>query len=546
MTRPLRTVAGLLLARQLPEEYRYRDNPRDGELGDLESYLHGFGHMLDRTRATLEQLYADGFAEPVAFNGSVADPHGGRPTFETRDREVQGWLLPYLADLLGADLLGPSDAARRRELNNAVAWSKGRGTLRVIDSLADALAQASSVAVEGWRRTLVTPNLTLPPFTRPLPADARGRLPRGTPHFGRPMRAIVSDVPRDPNARAQVPVRDGDGVSATRAVSWDVAHPEGLPCFPGSHEDLAVRTPDVRPPEARRGHAHPARVAVHVRPLYGLFEPGLKRVDAGRLNAPVFRADPEGREAVYAPADLLPAGAAVPDKLVIEGDLSVPAGGPITLKGLLFTGTLTIAAGAQARLERCAVRRLAIAAQADLHSAAVAARDSLFETVEGPQAFARLVYVTVLGDLALGRLNASDSLFMGQLPALSCAGESGSCVRYSRLPASTDTSGCGHLLDPPNTTAAPVFQRFYGARQDGCPLRVPAFAQPGCGVLDPRTPLAVRAGAEDSGELGAHHHAHHMTRLRQLARKLDGHVPAGIDPVAAIDVRQTRFPPAPR
>ncbi len=39
--------AGRILWRELPEEYRYRDlSPTDGEPGDLELYLHGFGHLL--------------------------------------------------------------------------------------------------------------------------------------------------------------------------------------------------------------------------------------------------------------------------------------------------------------------------------------------------------------------------------------------------------------------------------------------------------------------------------------------------------------------
>ena len=51
--------AGHLLYRDLPEECRYRDAaPAEGELGDLEAYLHGFGHLLDLVRHTTEQAYA--------------------------------------------------------------------------------------------------------------------------------------------------------------------------------------------------------------------------------------------------------------------------------------------------------------------------------------------------------------------------------------------------------------------------------------------------------------------------------------------------------
>ena len=45
MTIPSKALsrAGQILYRELPEEYRYRDNNSEDEPGDLEAYLHGFG-----------------------------------------------------------------------------------------------------------------------------------------------------------------------------------------------------------------------------------------------------------------------------------------------------------------------------------------------------------------------------------------------------------------------------------------------------------------------------------------------------------------------
>jgi len=151
----LKTRAGLLLYRQLPEEYRFLDPAEDGELGDLEAYLHGFGHLLDLIRGTTEQAYADAFAEAPDI---PVDTFGNK-------REIQTWLLPYLAELVGAELLAPDPENRTEELNNSVHWFKTKGTLQNIDNVADVVSGAETVLVEGWRRILLTPRLDMPPFT---------------------------------------------------------------------------------------------------------------------------------------------------------------------------------------------------------------------------------------------------------------------------------------------------------------------------------------------------------------------------------------------
>lgn len=138
MSNPLHTRAGKLLYRHLPEEYRYRDNPAQDELGDLEAYLHGFGDLIDRFRATLDQAYADGFAEETDTG-----------------QASQSWVLPYLASLFGTQLISPdldgTASIRRTELNRTVQWSKGKGTLETADDVADVLADAETVIVEGWK-----------------------------------------------------------------------------------------------------------------------------------------------------------------------------------------------------------------------------------------------------------------------------------------------------------------------------------------------------------------------------------------------------------
>ena len=64
----IKTRAGRLLYRQLPGRVPLpRPARNDEEPGDLEAYLHGFGHLLDLIRGTTEQAYADAFADAIDF-----------------------------------------------------------------------------------------------------------------------------------------------------------------------------------------------------------------------------------------------------------------------------------------------------------------------------------------------------------------------------------------------------------------------------------------------------------------------------------------------
>ena len=287
MANPLLSRAGLLLYRQLPEEYRYRDtDPGPGELGDLEAYLHGHGALLDLMRNTLEQLYADGFAEPVDAGG---------PTPVTR--QIQPWLLPYLAELVGADLKAPDPEARTRELARSVGWYKAKGTVGAIDSIADVVANAEAYIVEGWQRTLITPRQALTPFTMD-PADVGDgdpmgppAMPLGTVDIRRFNRAVLDPaggnslmtlcLPRRDARGGPLPIRDALGLCIS-PLFWRQSARTGAPCFPGAFDDSALRTPDLRD-SARAADVgpNPRRILAYVQPPYGFFAPGLLRLTAG-------------------------------------------------------------------------------------------------------------------------------------------------------------------------------------------------------------------------------------------------------------------------
>ncbi len=534
----LKTRAGLLLNRQLPEEYRYQDtrSRQDNELGDLEAYLHGFGHLLDLIRGTAEQAYADAFAEQ-ADNGRV----------------IQTWLLPYLAELVGAELLAPDPAKRTLELGNAVVWFKSKGTLSNLDSVSDVVSGAETVQVEGWRRVLTTPRLGLPPFTAPAAAMGDGdplgppTLPLGTPDLRHSNRAILDALGANPLYRLSTRQRDADGrlLDDPQVVHWRPRHLRGAPCFPGAYDDTAVRTPDLRNPERSDVGPHPRRTIVHIRPPYGFFEPGLKQVALAGGKNPLGFVIGGSRTQSYGPYEMLkrlgqtldPA----PDKIVVTGDFAITSDLDIAFEDILFLGRITVAAGTSTRLSlsRCAVAALDIRTGPERPQ--VVAKDCLIGDIQGLGSFAELIYCTVLGQTYLRRLWASDSLFASDLRGLDCS-DGASCIRYSRVGNMAGLAGCLSEKSSVNTSADPNFISLFHGK--GCVLRPAAFGEPGCAVLDLTTSRTIGEGAEDEGEMGAYHHLYHFAQLRALRLKLQDFLPLSQEVSLRYDPHLTRLPAA--
>ena len=544
----LKTRAGLLLYRQLPEEYRFLDTNEDGELADLEAYLHGFGHLLDLIRGTTEQSYADAFAEAIDLTSDE----------ESNKREIQTWLLPYLAELVGAELLAPDPQKRTEELNNAVAWFKTKGTLRNIDSIADVVSGAETVLVEGWRRVLLTPRMDLPPFTGSKGARGDGDpsgpppLPLGTPDLRLNNRAVVDDDGANPLYSLKIHERDADGsLNEERTETfWKPRAREGTPCFPGAYDDTAVCTPDLRNPEYPDVGPHPRRSLVHVRPPHGFFEPGLRRVALpGGGNPLKFDLSNKSQFQICTPTEVLKIlgdpvdgdgnlQTRVPDKLVLTGNVKIPADLLISFKNILFMDKITAApsnaGGTRLRLSECAVGNLRFGLMGD--NPTIEANDCLFGSVFAPSGFAQLIYCTVLGETHLERLWASDCLFAGDLIDVNCGGEN-TCVRYSGLHDLEALAGCMAEKSPNNTEDDPNFIRLYFKDGNKCALRQARFGEPGCGVLNLTTSAAIREGAEDDGEMGAYHHRYHSAQLRAVKLKLRDFLPLGQEIAIRYDPR---------
>jgi hypothetical protein len=230
-----------------------------------------------------------------------------------------------------------------------------------------------------------------------------------------------------------------------------------------------------------------------------------------------------------------------PDKIVLEGDLTIPAGVRVAFEDLLFTGRISVVKGVaqetRLALTRCAVARLLLDPPDENPS--LVATDCLIGEIISAGGFAELVYCTVMGETHLERLWASDCLFVGDLVDVACGGDE-TCVRYSRVPDLAALAGCLAEKNPSNTTDDPNFIRLHFEDGDACVLRPAAFGEPGCGVLDLTTSLAILEGAEDEGEMGAYHQLFHAAQLRALRLKLADFLPMSQEIAARYDRRLAR------
>ena len=93
-----------------------------------------------------------------------------------------------------------------------------------------------------------------------------------------------------------------------------------------------------------------------------------------------------------------------------------------------------------------------------------------------------------------------------------------------------------------NTTETPVFQSYRFCK-DNTWHDAANFGEPGYGVLHPATPASISQGAEDLGEMGAYHHAHHRLADEAVLDKLTDFLPVGQEAVLIQDPRLHAQPP---
>ena len=72
------------------------------------------------------------------------------PISPRRAASAQSWIIPYLADLVGAAPVSPFADGQRDEVANAIRWSKRKGTLVAVEEIIETIALSEAELQEGW------------------------------------------------------------------------------------------------------------------------------------------------------------------------------------------------------------------------------------------------------------------------------------------------------------------------------------------------------------------------------------------------------------
>ncbi len=551
---------GELLLEWLPAVWRERDAE-----GDLRQLLGVYGELLDAFHATVGQRLYDSF-----------------PDQGDDGRHCQGWLLPYFAQLLDVRLVSPDEAGRRAELADAVALRQRKGTRVSIEAIAEAVGRFEVEIQEGWKRVAITPRVDRPllpeaAYGEPaIPEDAgmaaRARhpgLPAATVDTRYCSRAVQCD-PGNPGAHTST--------FAGEAISWRQVNRHGVPCAPGSFQDVSHRTVDLRTPDWRRGHMHPRRVLLYYAPQEGFFARVHESVNWSSLAPLVAEAadadmgdwnDAECVVCIVGQVELTVSktgwnGTDLPRislrgltdaPLRVRGVVSLAKAAVYRFENLWLDNQVQINAGA-AQLVGCAARHFrVITAERDVP--VIEAHACLFKRIEAARGLVRLEYVTVLERLLAEGLEASDSILLPPVRKDTVDDDvpAAGCIRYSRLFHIPEPAIPTDPPDPdtPLVDNDPLWRsqgkrsllRCYGAT---CTTEEPlfwndTFGQPGCAVLHPDAKAVFQSGAEDGGELGACHDLRYVLRQKAVLEKLKEFLPLGMEAVLVADPSLACAPP---
>lgn len=513
------TTHGHNLYQIVPAVYRNRDN------GDLLKYLQGCGLLLDQIHATLVQRLADNFPD---------NPIDDSPA-------CQDWLLPYFAELLNVALVSPSVRGQRDEIANAIRWRQGKGTLRVIEEIAQAISQLEIVLQEGCKRVAMTPRLNVPllavrsyGYTEepgvafPSLAARHPGLPAVTVDFRHASGAVATDIN---NPAAQTNTVDDE------SYIWRQVSHHGVPCHPGHYDDVSRRSVDFRNSDWQYGHYHPRKILLYSVPPAGFFRPEQPSVFWNEIpNAEFMRyidviqeADTTTyRNRTFGTEAFVP----VRVRRVIKlGQVADGVGDPNhhtwRFEGLVFESKIEADSG-RVELDTCAARRVEVHSIDELIPV-ITVRRCLLKEVQAARGLVQLEYCTVLTKALCEVIQASDCIFRCLIrkdhPTLMIPPAQG-CLRYCAIKRKQEQGG----------------MRFTHIRRDLPVMFSAVYGQRGCGVLHPATAPSIRHGAEDGGEMGAYHDDHLCLLHEAIIEKLHEYLPVGLQAVVIPDPQLLQLP----
>lgn len=511
----------------LPAEYRVRDNNQrnnDGRviaLGDLANYCDSCGVLLDGVDHLLQQLDSDrlpGVVSDVLNNGPDA-------------LSCQPWILPYIAQLLDVRLVSSATNGQRSEIANAVSWRKSKGTAKVAEQVSESIASLEVEQQEGWQQVAVTPRASgvgtplLPaatfgaPEPDPNQPEKHPGLKITTVDFRQHSRAIQAD----PQYRA-ASKRSNFG-DAEQSSDWLQANPHGTPCFVGSYQDVAQRSVDMRESNWRIGHYHPKRLLLRYLPEPGFFPDTLIGFSWANLNQ-----HPDQIEITHTEKQTIIRGL-TNTPVRITGTHALANGTHTVFENVCIDNALTIEAGSRATFIRSAVKTIH-ADSAELHKSEqpiITAEHCLFERMFAEDGMVTLSYCTLLGDVVAEIAQASDCIFAGQLRRTVA-------VQPAPLEQQLPNQGCVRFsaLMPVYAKAETIIYR------KSCAFTTPLFfadqyKHRGAGVLHPACNLAITAGAENGGEMGAYYHRRYCLNRQAALDKLSDFLPLGITAILIPD-----------
>jgi hypothetical protein len=139
----------------LPEVYRAQDTDQFGANGPLRELINRIGTQAANVRRNIDRLWED-------------------QSIETCD----DWVIPYIADLVATNLVQGLDArGQRLDVANTISYRRRKGTVGVLEQIANDITGWDAKVVEFFRRLGRTRHGLDPPLARPLqPGDAVAQL----------------------------------------------------------------------------------------------------------------------------------------------------------------------------------------------------------------------------------------------------------------------------------------------------------------------------------------------------------------------------------